>query len=469
MKRDFDEEEVFEVVKGRALRHLSSRQRKTTNLHLDLRVHEAGETLGPRIQKIVLDEPGILVFADDNPRANFAHECRYLLFQPKDGELRKEVPARFPPFLNKRPESLVPFHEPVNTRPNPDSYYTIPFPRCPVFFPDGDRYAILYSGMSDTRHLNDLEFCYRMLVDNYYFDPKNIYVLNYDGTLNTKDGAPGKWPGDKTAYRIKVTGKGDRGAFQAAFKDLATKIGADDLLLIHTNNHGDYYGGQSYMCQYPSWDAYWANDFCADMGVLPKFRSLIVMMEQCNSGGFNSPVVTSSPAANTSIASAAISSESSYGSLDGNWDVFAYEWIAAQFGHNPDGSGLAYNPDSNFDGTVEAKEAYDYAKAEDTVDDPCYQQSSAAGGEIALSQRYSIWWVWCWIWKEIIIDYYEPWPPNPPDPEFYEKVRSILPELQKAVVPMLNKTVADARAQVAPQIRAALDKVFETRGERAER
>ena len=41
---------------------------------------------------------------------------------------------------------------------------------------------ILYSGMSNMRHLNDLEFCYRMLIDRYAFDPKNIYVLNYDGT-----------------------------------------------------------------------------------------------------------------------------------------------------------------------------------------------------------------------------------------------------------------------------------------------
>jgi hypothetical protein len=462
---DMDEEDVFERVKATAFRRLSSKQRAKTNLHLDLRVHQTGETLGPRIQKITVDEPSILVFADDDPLANFAHDCRYLLFHPETGELRKEIHARFPPYLAKAPESLVPFHQPVRFVPNPNLYHIWPAFRCPVLRPDGNRYAILYSGMSDTRHLNDLEFCYRMLEDQYGFDPKNIYVLNYDGTLNTKDGAPSSWPGDNTAYRIKVTGKGDRAAFQAAFNDLATKIGGDDLLFIHTNNHGDNSGGQSYICQYPSWDSYWANDFCTDMSVLPKFKSLIVMMEQCNSGGFNTPVVNNSPATNTSIASAAISTESSYSSSDGNWDVFAYEWIASQFGHNPDGSALASNPDTNSDGSVEATEAYDYAQANDSSDTPIYDQSSAAGGNITLGQQYALWWSWCYIWYPIIQKYYENWPPNPPDPEFFQKLQDVLPEIQEAVVPILNRSAAEARGEAGQKIEAALAKVFKDRQE----
>jgi Peptidase C13 family len=456
---DLSEEDVFELVKAKAFRRLTPKQTRNTNLYLDQRVRQAGETLGPKIQKITLDAPSILVFADDEPQANFAHSCRYLLFNPETGDLRNEIPARFPPYLSKAPESLMPFHQPVRFVPNPNLYHTWASFRCPALIPDGNRYAILYAGMTDTRHLNDLEFCYRMLEDMYGFSASNIYVLNYDGTLNTKDGPPGNWPGDNTPYRIQVTGQGTQKAFQAAFNDLATKIGADDLLFIHTNNHGDNTSGQSYMCQYPDWDSYWSSDFCTDMSVLPNFKSLVVMMEQCNSGGFNAPVIAASPATNTSIAAAAISTESSYASADGNWDVFAYEWIAAQFGHNPDGSALSSNPDTNHDGVIEADEAYDYAQANDTVDTPCFDESSAAGGNITLTQQYEFYWMWCIIWWPILVKYY-PILPNPPDPQFYQKLQKVLPEIQKEIIPILNSSGAAARTQAAPKIEAALARVF---------
>ena len=42
------------------------------------------------------------------------------------------------------------------------------------------------------------------------------------------------------------------------------------------------------------------------------------MMEQCNSGGFNSYVISKSTASATSIASAAIETKSSYATSDGN-------------------------------------------------------------------------------------------------------------------------------------------------------
>ena len=160
-----------------------------------------------------------------------------------------------------------------------------------------------------------------MLIDRYGFDPKNITVLSYDGTLNTQDGLATTWPGDGSAYRIKVNGVGDRAAFQAAFAAIKGKIKHDDLLFIHTNNHGDNFGSGSFLCAYPNWGTYTATDFCADLATLPKYRSLMVMMEQCNSGGFNLPVLAASTATSTSIASAAIATQSSWASPDGNWGI----------------------------------------------------------------------------------------------------------------------------------------------------
>jgi hypothetical protein len=165
-----------------------------------------------------------------------------------------------------------------------------------------------------------------------------------------------------------LNAQGNRAAFEAAVDHLKTRIHALDTLLIHCNNHGDYDGtpGTSFLCTYPSWGKYYNADFSAKLAELPKFRQLIVMLEQCNSGGFNGSIIAKSPAAATSVASAAIESQSSYVSADGNWDPFARDWIAAQAGHDPFGAALAFNPDTDADGRIEAEEAYEYAKPSKT-------------------------------------------------------------------------------------------------------
>jgi hypothetical protein len=463
MSREIDGD-VLGRIKSRALERLTYKQRGKTNLYIDAALHQAGETLGPAYQKIVLKEPGILVFADDDPMANFGHECRYLIFDQTNGKLTREAPARFPPYLDTRPGSFAPFHQP--SQPEPSEIYGVtPMGKCPVVIPDGNRYAILFSGMSNMRHLNDLEFCYRMLVDRYGFHKSNIQVLNYDGSLNTMDGVPSQWPGDNTAYRINVTGQGSMWAFRDAFVALAKEIGGDDLLFIHTNNHGDFdpYNGQSFMAAYPNTTIYYASIFAGHMSVLPKFKDLIVMMQQCNSGGFNSYIISGSPATNTSIASAATASLPSYGTSDLKWDVFAYEWLSAMNGSDPYGNALAYNPDTNMDGTVEATEAYNYAVSQDIYDTPSYQESSADGGRIALSQKYELWWIWCHFWSFYVQRY--PNFPNPPDPLTLQKLYRVLPELQKEVLPLLTRSFGQSRAEVGPIIEKALDKIVSSQEE----
>jgi len=449
--------EVFAAARTHAFRSLTAQQQESTNLHLDERVHEKGAVLGPAFQKIVVEKPSVLVFADDNPQANFGHDCRYMLYDAGTGRLDREVPARFPPFLKAPPSTLKAFHEPIQLQANPDIFRVRPFLRCPVLIPDGARYAILYSGMSNMRHLNDLEFAYRMLIDRYGFDAKHIYVLNYDGTKNTQNGPAGLWPGDNTAYRIKVTGQGNRAAFQAAFADLKGKMKAKDLLFIHTNNHGDNDGVQSFLCEYPSWGTYYASDFCSDLKTLPKYKSLIVMMEQCNSGGFNAPVLAASTAADTSIASAAIATQSSWASPDLNWDSFARDWIAAEIGHNPNGSALAHTADTDADGVIEAEEAFQYAlSVQNPSDSPNYGESSEAGGDITLCQKYRFIWWWCWFILPELLKYYPPIP----DPEFYGKIQSITPELQKLVTARLDSAAEQLQKELGPKIEAVVAAAF---------
>lgn len=450
---------VLERVRQHAVSTLSAETRQTTNLHIDEHIHQKGEKLGPEFQNIEVEKPSILVFADDQPLANFGHACRYLLYDAESAVFYREIPARFPPYTLKPPASLKPLHVPVKFVPG-DYFHLPPIIPCPIIRPDGARYAILYSGMSNMRHLNDLEFAYRMLIDRYGFDKSHIYVLNYDGTLNTQDGPATIWPGDGTAYRINVTGQGNRAAFQAAFNTLKKKLKPHDSLFIHTNNHGDNFGAGSFLCQYPAWGTYMASDFCTDLAILPTYRSLLVMMEQCNSGGFNLPVIAASTANATSIASAAIATQSSYASPDGNWDSFARDWIAAQIGHDPYGAALAFNPDTNLDGAIEATEAFNYANSvRNPSDSPNYNQGSVAGGEITLNQKYALWWHWCLLLSPEIEKFRPPFP-NPPDPEFYDKVQAASAELQGTMMSALDKSAVELRRQLAPRIAAAFEKEF---------
>jgi hypothetical protein len=460
---------VLRTVQSHAFEHLSFAQRETTNLHFDAHTYEKGEALGPKFQRIVAPQSSILVFADDEPRANFGHTCRYLLYDNRTGKFLKEAPARFPPVADvKQTRTLKPFHEPVRFVENPNLFKPYwPIWRCPVMVPDGTRYAILFAGITYNRHLNDMEFLYRTLVDIYSFDPAHIYVLSYDNSLNTYDaGVPAHWP-DGSAYRIRVTGQGTQQVFEAAIDDLKGKLQPADTLLIHCNNHGDsdspdggitWVPGTSYLCTYPNWDPYHNADFCNKLAELPKFRQLIVMLEQCHSGGFNAPILAKSPASATSVASAATEFNNSYVTADGNWDPFARDWIAAQAGHDPFGGALAYNPDTDGDGKIQAEEAFGYAYAvRDTRDSPNYNESSEAGGDIALGQEYRVWWWWCGIMYYALEKYRIKLPP----PEYYERLRGILPELAKLTV-TLDKASEELRKEMQPKVEALVKEAFKS-------
>lgn len=457
---------VISRIQEDAYLRLSHDQRETSNLYLDTNIREAGEPLGPEFQGLVAPRDSVLVFVDHQPLANFGHECRYLLYDPESAALIADLGARFPPQAGpKTLETLRAFHLPVRTDPNLDTFRVRRILRCPIMLPEGDRYAILYSGMSNTRHLNDLEFCYRMLIDRYAFNPANIAVLNYDGTTDTQNGTPTTWPGDGSAYRIVVTGPGNSTGFQTAFADIKPKLKPDDLLFIHTNNHGDNDGSGSFLCEYPDWGTYTATSFCADLATLPPYKALVVVMEQCNSGGFNAPVIAASTAASTSVASAAIATQSSWATSDGNWDSFARDWIAAEAGYMPNGASLAHNPDTNGNGVVSALEAFTYAQSvKNPSDTPNYNSSSSVADSSGLAQSYVFWWWWCWIILPILNKRLSTRPtaiaqPVPdPGPEFAAQLAAALPELQQLITRAIDQRAIDLRRDITPEV----DKILES-------
>ena len=453
-------ESIFERVQTHSLGNLPFAERSTTNLHIDRRVIPAGASVGPKRLGIVATEPSVLVFADTKPLANWGHDCRYQFYSARTGEFLRTVPARLPPSLIKRPETLVAFHEPVQFLPRPVTISLRPRLSCPILW-ERTRFAILWSGASEKRHLNDLEFLYRTLVDRYGFDPGDIYACNFDGTLNTYDGVQTIWPGDGTPYRIKITGTGDRTGFQSAIDEVKGRIDSDDLLVVHVNGHGDVEGdpGESCFLNWPNEDPYFASDFCSDLTQLPSIGKLACMFEPCNCGGFNAPVLAASPAAATSIASAVNQYTESIGSSDGNWDCFARDWISAQAGHDPYGASLAFNPDANHDGMVEAQEAFAYANAiHNAEDDPVFTESSAAGGAIALGRQFVDWYWWCLILVRELWPYYS----ELPLPHYYEALRSAQPELAR-LAGGLREREAALRGEYEPRLAEAIAEAFRGR------
>jgi hypothetical protein len=257
------------------------------------------------------------------------------------------------------------------------------------------RYAILFSGMSFRRHVNGLEFCYRTLVD-LGFATDNIHILNYDASLRAfgdSEHTPCEaWPGDNTAYRMVVSAAGNRAAFQLALRAIREKLTRDDQVFINTTGHGGHHGdgrGPD-LITYPHGERYKRRDFCADLATLPPHRSLVVLMAQCFSGGFNRAVVDASRAASTFIASATSETRPSFMAFDDrNWDSFQRNWIAALAGRDVDGSPIATHAGRAGSGRITVSEAFAYASTcpgRNPYDSPEYAACPETAGEVTLSE-----------------------------------------------------------------------------------
>lgn len=381
--------DMLHRVQDSAFRRLSARRREITNLYILEVVQPAGSEITARHQSIPIKRPTLAVFVDEEPLANWSHDCRYLLHDADTGTLYKEVAAGFPPYLVNPPDTFKAFHMPLVAQ-NP--YRTIWGLKREILFPlrlrKGERYAVLFSGASNNRHTNDLEFLYRQLVDRFYFDEDKITVLNFDGTVNYS-GWPQPvttWPGNSTAYTMPVHDAGTKQALADAIDALKPKLQQDDLLLIHTNNHGGHNGTESYLCTYSGPD-YAASDFASKLGELPVFSDLIVMMEQCHSGGFNDAVIEASTAERTTFAAACTEGKNSIGGPD--FDPFARDWIASFAGVDPYGGALVSDPDYDNNGRISAREAFAYSDdVHDPYDSPVYSAYGPDAGDHHLHQQW---------------------------------------------------------------------------------
>lgn len=369
------------------------KQDKKVNLHIHEQVLKVGERVKMASLEVPIEQDTALAFVDLAPEYNWVHPCEYHLYDSNTGELYETINASVPPQKvilsgSNAPRyellDLVGFHKPVSLRDTASrrvgwdsSSFRV---NSPLSAAPGERYAILFAGLAENRHTNDLEFLYRTLIDDYGFRAANIQVCNHDGSLNyflssqygplpqTIGANLGNWPGNNTPYRMVVNQPGTRNGLQAAFNDIAGRIQPEDMLFIHTNNHG---GGPcdpgiNDYCAFEydanvSWNPYYVNDFVTDLAVLPDIEVLMVMMEQCRSGGFINPILNNSPAKWTHMCTAVVADDYSLGGA--NFDPFAEDWIAAMHGSYANGGGLSQVVDVNNNGRISAEEAFNYANA----------------------------------------------------------------------------------------------------------
>jgi hypothetical protein len=454
--KEIELERMLKAVKNDAVQRLN--KAATTNLHILNEVLPAAHVINAQHQKITIERPTVMVFADDAPLLNWGHPCRYLLYKAENGEMYNEIKAEFPPYLLNPPPTFELFHELVPPRQviewHPTLIDKLP---SPYRFRTGARYAVLFSGASNNRHVNDLEFLYRTLIDKYGFVKDNIYVLNYNGKVDYSGGPHpvGTWPGDHTAYHMKVRGQGTKAAFEKVIDELKGRIKASDTLLIHTNNHGGYDAAKhsSYLCTYDG-VPYYANDFANKLAELPACHWLMVLMEQCHAGGFNAPILAKSKASATSVASACREDRSSIGGAE--FDPFARDWISAMMGHTPYSGPLAYNPDTG-SGRVEADEAFRYANTvKDPYDTPVFSQKNL-GGKAYLGE-------W-WILLPFAVQAIEKYGSLGADPETVSKMRNELPArlAETGFDKELDKRLEQLQKELAPHLQAMVDETVTAR------
>jgi len=373
---------VLESVRAEAFATLTPRTSASTHLGLVHRVYPEGHELKLVDRTIVVPAESILVFEDPMPGANFGHPCRYLFHSTHDGRLLHTAEAFFPPDVADPNPMIEEFHAPrklpIETpiiygkfRPGMHSHHP--------WFLDDNRFALLFtSQISNRRHVEDVELAYRVLRDHFGFPAENIYVLCYDGTIGATDATASEmstWVGDGTAYEMDVTSSATKANLSSTLTTLGHRMSDESLLFIHTNNHGSTTGlcvDNSAVVTPSEWGTMLAG--------MDSFGTLVVTMEQCYSGAFLQPTLDHSRATRTSFASAVPADKVSWGAT--HFDPWAQAWFEGVNGATAYGASLSHQPDTNGNGRVSAREAFDYSDSYDTAsgDDPQYGDSPVGCG-----------------------------------------------------------------------------------------
>jgi len=385
---------ILERVRAEAFANLTPEKAAAHHLAVLPHALPRGHVLRLVDREIEVPADSIVVFEDQMPGANFGHPCRYLFHSPEDGSLIGTAHAQFPPEVSENDLKPDYFHEPLKLSTTiPSVYGKIDWQERPHFpwLEDENRYALLFtSQISNRRHVEDIEFAYRVLRHKFGFPAANIYVLCYNGTVGSTDfsGADmATWVGDGTPYQMQIHAAATEANLQSTLNEINARMNEDSMLFVHTNNHGSPSG----LCVTNS-SVVTPSEWGTMLDGMDPFGTLVVTMEQCYSGAFLQPTLDHSRAGRTSFASAVPADKVSAG--DWHFDQWARAWFESVNGATAYGAGLGHQPDTNANGRVSAREAFEYSDAynyPNPYDDPQYGDSPVGcGSSIYLTKSPSL-------------------------------------------------------------------------------
>jgi len=238
------------------------------------------------------------------------------------------------------------------------------------------KYAILISGgysrnNNHARYWNDLYYMYKILI-TYGFTEGDIYVLYADG--NTPSAANCNDPENIVETADIIDYSATTNNLRAVFNILSNKMTANDLLFIYSTDHGGYIdsndNGRPDFGE-PALLYLWGESIRDDvfaganyLGKITHYKQIIVVMEQCYSGGFIGEVSRDSCV----VITACENTEESWAcDTEGHYDEFVYHFQNALSWRTPYWSD--YSPvdaDSNNDGYISMNEAFVYASNHDS-------------------------------------------------------------------------------------------------------
>jgi len=273
-----------------------------------------------------------------------------------------------------------------------------------------NRYAILFGGgisnaNNHHRYWNDLKFMYSTLISEYGYTSSTIAVLYANGKAEDSD-MPVHYAGTQTNLEkvfdllkgittnqdlifVFMTNHG--GGFDK--DDIASPLTSSGTYCGRLDTNGDEgtesldekkynqdFNGDGKISAKVSWD----EELCAwqesiyDDDLTPmltglKFDRMVIVMEQCYSGG----LIPDMAGINRIIMSAAGEFETSKCMDSFLYDEFSYYFTCAINGADPDGKSV--DADTNNDGEVSMVEAFNYAQSKDTQDETPWYEDSGDG------------------------------------------------------------------------------------------
>ena len=348
---------------------------------------------------------GWFFFVDDHPSANWEHPCRYV-FVDLTGKMTV-YKATTPPNNIMELEGMVGFKTVGFKAGKKPETYTNPLPLKSLQTASNqvteNCYAVIISGGANPasnywRYWNDSSFIYTTLTQVYGYADDHIYVLMSDGTD----------PGDDRHCQIRdatgviiadwldsspldLDGDGDndidyaatRTSITTVFDTLSGILGEGDYLFVFTTDHGapdPSAGATPQDVILHLWGETIRDDeFATELNkISADCEAIMIMMEQCNSGGFVDDLIPGPQ--DRVIATACSSTESSWAMTPYcYYDEFSYHWTCAVAWQDPEG--VSVDADSDNNGQVSMEEAFDYAESHDTAaETPQYSEDPAGIG-----------------------------------------------------------------------------------------